>query len=170
MQSPPAPRSLFLRLVTTWLLTAVTDAIFSSVLVTVFYKSTFARLWQGVASVLLGPEAMNGGQRTVVIGLVMHFGVALAWSLVFLLLYESSHRIRELAHSRFGVIKVASVYGPFIWLVMSIIVIPLFAHRPPRFNFRWIVQLLGHIPFVAVPIVWGISRDGPPAVPHTPLA
>lgn len=160
MQSPPATRSLFSRLVFTWLLTAVTDAIFSSVLVIVAYKSTFARLWQGVASVLLGPDAMNGGQRTVVIGLVMHFGVALAWTIVFLLLYENSRRVRDTAHSHLGVLKVASVYGPCIWLVMSIVVIPLLAHRPPRFNFRWVVQLLGHIPFVAIPIVWGISRDG----------
>jgi hypothetical protein len=149
------------RLLRTWLLTAVIDAIFSSVLVTVFYHSTFARLWQGVASTLLGKGALDGGNRTVAIGLVMHFGVALAWSIVFLLLYENSARIRSAVASRYGVLKVASLYGPFIWLVMSIVVIPLLVHRPPTFNFRWVVQLLGHIPFVAVPIVWSISRDGP---------
>jgi hypothetical protein len=147
------------RLWRTWLLTAVTDAIFSSVLVTVFYHSTFARLWQGVASTLLGKGALDGGNRTVAIGLVMHFGVALAWTVVFLLLYENSARIRAVVASRHGVLKVASVYGPFIWLVMSLVVIPLLVHRPPKLNFRWLVQLIGHIPAVAIPIVWGISRD-----------
>lgn len=148
------------RLLRTWLLIAVIDATFSSILVTVFYHSTFARLWQGVASTLLGKGALDGGNRTVAIGLVMHFGVALAWSIVFMLLYENSARIRNAVASRYGVLKVASLYGPFIWLVMSIAVIPLLVHRPPSFNFRWVVQLLGHIPFVAVPIVWSTSRDG----------
>lgn len=147
------------RLVRTWLLTAVIDAIFSSVLVIVFYHSTFARLWQGVASTLLGKAALDGGNRTVAIGLTMHFGVALAWSVVFLLLYENSARIRSLVASRYGVLKVASVYGPLIWLVMSLVVIPLLVHRPPSFTYRWLVQLLGHIPFVAVPIVWSTGRD-----------
>jgi len=150
------------RLLRAWLLTAVTDAIFSSVLVTAFYHSTFARLWQGVASTILGKAALDGGNRTVAIGLVMHFGVALAWSVVFLLLYENSGRIRSAVASRHGVLKVASVYGPLIWLVMSLLVIPLLVHRPPTLNFRWLVQLLGHIPFVAVPIVWSIGRDRSP--------
>jgi len=30
-------------------------------------------------------------------------------------------------------------------------------HRPPTFNYRWWVQFFGHIPFVAVPIVWSIA-------------
>lgn len=146
------------RLVRAWLVTGVTDAIFSSVLVTVFYHSTVTRLWQGVASVLLGKEALNGGTTTALIGLLIHFGVAFAWSAVFLFLYMQSARIRELVASRFGVFKVAVLYGPFIWLVMSVVVIPLLAHRPPTINFRWWVQLLGHIPFVAIPIVAMIGK------------
>ena len=43
-------------------------------------------------------------------------------------------------------------------LVMSLVVIPLLSRRPPAFNFRWWVQLVGHIPFVAVPIVAMISH------------
>jgi hypothetical protein len=41
---------------------------------------------------------------------------------------------------------------------MSLAVIPLLVHRPPTINFRWWVQLLGHIPFVAIPIVASINR------------
>jgi len=145
------------RLVRAGLVTGVIDAIFSSVLVTVFYHSTVTRLWQGVASVPLGKEALNGGTRTALIGLLIHFGVAFWWSAVFLLLYVRSARIRDLVASQYGVIKVAALYGPFIWLVMSLAVIPLLAHRPPIINFRWWVQLLGHIPFVAIPIVAVIS-------------
>jgi len=147
------------RLVRAWLVTGVTDAIFSSVLVTVFYHSTVTRLWQGVASVLLGKEALNGGTTTALIGLLIHFGVAFGWSAVFLFLFMQSARIRELVASRYGVIKVAALYGPFIWLVMSLALIPLLVHRPPTINFRWWVQLLGHIPFVAIPIVALIGKE-----------
>ena len=147
------------RLVRAGLVTGVTDAIFSSVLVSVFYHSTVTRLWQGVASVLLGKEASNGGITTALIGLLMHFGVAFGWSAVFLFLFMQSARIRELVASRYGVVKVAALYGPFIWLVMSLAVIPLLVHRPPTINFRWWVQLLGHIPFVAIPIVAMIGKE-----------
>jgi hypothetical protein len=148
------------RLARTWLIIALTDAIFSTVLVTVFYHSTFARLWQGVASVLLGPSALDGGTRTVVIGLVMHFGVALFWTTVFLILYDNWPALRRVVASRYGILKVAAIYGPCIWLVMSLVVIPSLTHRPPTINYRWWVQFFGHIPFVAIPIVWGIAGSG----------
>jgi hypothetical protein len=146
------------RLARAWLVTGVTDAIFSSVLVTVFYHSTVTRLWQGVASVLLGKQALDGGARTALIGLLMHFGVALGWTAVFLFLVLPSTWIRRLLASKYGVIKVATLYGPFIWLVMSLAVIPLLVHRPPTINLRWWVQFFGHIPFVAIPIVAITSR------------
>lgn len=146
------------RLVRAWLVTGLTDAIFSTVLVTVFYHSTAERLWQGVASVLLGKEALNGGTKAALIGLLMHFGVAFAWTAVFLFLVLPLSWIRGLLASRYGVVKMAALYGPFVWLVMSLAVIPLFVHHPPTINFRWWVQFFGHIPFVAIPIVAITSR------------
>jgi cellulose synthase/poly-beta-1,6-N-acetylglucosamine synthase-like glycosyltransferase len=151
------PRDNTTRLVRAGLLTGVTDGLFSSVLSVAFYHSTVARLFQGVASTLLGKAALDGGVPTALIGVLMHFGVAFGWSAVFLLLVSRSHRLRELVRSPFGVIKVASLYGPCIWLVMSLIVIPVLLHRPPAINVRWWVQLIGHIPFVAVPIVASIN-------------
>jgi hypothetical protein len=147
------------RLLRAWLLTGVTDALFSSILVSVFYHSTVTRLWQGVASVLLGKEALDGGTTTALIGLLMHFGVAFGWSAVFLFLFMRSAWIRDVVASPYGLFKVAAAYGPFIWLVMSLAVIPLLVHRPPTINFRWWVQFFGHIPFVALPIVWSIARN-----------
>jgi len=148
-------------LVRAGLLTGVIDGIFSSVLVTVFYHSTVTRLWQGVASVLLGKEAFNGGTTTALVGLLMHFGVAFGWSAVFLFLVMRSGWIRDLLASPYGVAKVALMYGPFIWLVMSLAVIPLLAHRAPVINFRWWIQLIGHIPFVALPIVASVVKGLP---------
>ena len=156
--APSVRPSVFPRLLRAWLTTAVSDGIFSSVLVTVFYGSTFARLWQGVASTLLGPKALEGGARTVLIGLLMHFSVALTWSTVFLLAWLASAAIRRAVSSMGGALAVACVYGPCIWMVMSFLVIPTLTHRPPTVNFRWWVQFFGHIPFVALPIVATIGR------------
>lgn len=143
------------------LLTGVIDGLFSSVLAVAFYESTVERLFQGVASTVLGPRAFSGGTATAILGLLIHFGVAFAWSAVYLLLVMRAPWARRLLAAPKGVVKVASVYGPFVWLVMSLAVIPLLLHRPPRFNVRWWIQLIGHFPFVGLPIVASIGRPAP---------
>jgi hypothetical protein len=142
------------RLVRAWLLVGVVDFLFASCLSVFAYRSTFSRLWQGVASVLLGSQAMNGGSRTVAIGVLMHFGVALFWAAVFVFLVLRSSWVQSVLSSRYGVVEVAALYGPLIWMLMSLLVIPAFTRRPPTLGFRWWVQLFAHIPFVALPIVW----------------
>ena len=149
------------RLVRAWLLTGVTDGLFSSVLAAFFYGSTVTRLWQGVASVLIGAVAFEGGAHTALIGLVMHFGVAFGWAAVFLFVVMRLPLVRRVLATRYGVAKVAAVYGPFIWVMMSMVIIPRFTHRPPTFNYRWWIQFFGHIPFVALPIVAAVSDKLP---------
>ena len=151
-------RNKLSQLVRAGLLTAISDGLFSSVLVVVVYHSTVTRLWQGVASTLLGKAALDGGTRTALIGVLMHIGVAFWWSAVFLFVVMRWSWIRRVLASPNGVIKVAAVYGPFIWLFMSIVVIPLLVHRPPAINGRWLVQLIGHFPFVGLPMVASIAR------------
>ena len=152
-------RGALSRLVPTWLVTAAIDGLFASALVVFAYHSTFTRLWQGVASTVLGPAAFQGGARTVLLGIVMHFGVALFWSAVFLLLFDSWPWLRRVVATPGGITAVAVVYGPLIWLVMSLAVIPMLTGRPPTFAVRWWVQLFGHIPFVALPIVAMTRRE-----------
>ena len=141
------------RFVRAGLATAVVDGLFSSILSAFFYHSTVTRLFQGVAATLLGPAAFDGGTRTALIGIAMHIGVAFGWSGVFVFGLMRVAAIRRVLGSNFGLIKVAAIYGPFIWMVMSLVVIPQLVHRPPAITFRWWVQFFGHIPFVAVPIV-----------------
>ena len=148
------------RLLRSTIVTGVSDGLFSSVLVTVFYGSTFARLWQGVASILLGRGVIDGGTRYVLVGLVMHFCVACGWSAVFLFIVSRAAWVRGLLRSRFGVARVAAIYGPCVWLTMSLVIIPLFTHRWVPANWlRWGIQLVGHFPFVGIPIVWSIGKD-----------
>ena len=95
-------RERLIRLAGAGLLTGVTDGLFSSVLNVFFYHSTATRLFQGVASVLLGAAAFDEGTRSAAIGLAMHFGVAFGWSAVFVLL-ASSPWLQRLLRSRYGV-------------------------------------------------------------------
>jgi hypothetical protein len=100
-------------------------------------------------------RGFEGGTRRV-IGVCV--GVAFGWSAVFLFLMMRSSWVRSVLASRFGVVKIALLYGPFIWMVMSLAVIPILAHRAPTIGIRWWIQLIGHFPFVGIPIVASSSR------------
>jgi hypothetical protein len=154
-------RDVMARLLRAGLLTAVVDGLFSSILSVAAYGSTVSRLFQGVASVLLGADALSGGTRTAVIGVLMHVLVAFTWSAVFLFLVLRWNWVRGLLASPYGVLKVAALYGPFVWMVMSLVVIPVLAHRPPTITMRWWIQWFGHIPFVGIPIA-AASRGASP--------
>ena len=149
-------RSLLIR---AWLATAASDFVFSSVLVSVFYHSTVTRLWQGVASVPFGQWALQSGLTGAVIGVGLHLCTAFTWTSVFVLGVMRMAWVRRTIVSGAGVLLLATVYGPLIWLCMSFVVIPSFTHRPPTVNFRWWVQTFGHIVFVALPMLI-VTRRG----------
>ncbi len=161
MTEGAADRGVITRLLRAGLLTAVVDGLFSSTLSVAAYGSTVSRLFQGVASVLLGADAFGGGLRTAVIGVLMHVLVAFTWSAVYLFLVWRWAWIRGLLSSPYGVLKVAALYGPFIWMVMSLVVIPILAHRPPTITVRWWIQWFGHIFFVGIPIVAASGKASP---------
>jgi hypothetical protein len=48
-------------------------------------------------------------------------------------------------------------------MVMSLGVIPILVHRSPTIGIRWWIQLIGHIPFVGIPIVASSGRRSPGA-------
>jgi hypothetical protein len=148
------------RLVRAGLLTGVTDGLFATVESLLIPGSTVMKLWQGVASTVLGKPAYDGGIPTALLGVLMHFCVAFGWSAVFLFVVMRSSWVRRTVSSPSGVVGIAALYGPFIWLVMSLVVIPVLLHRPPRITSRWWIQLIGHIPFVGLPIVASIANSG----------
>ena len=159
-------RDLISRLARAWLLTFAVDGLFSSALTIFAYHGTFASLWQRVASVPLGPSALEGGSRTVIIGLLIHCCVALFWSSAFLMMTLASPWVRRVLAEPGGMLTLALVYGPLVWITMSCVFIPRFTGRPPTINYRWWVQFFGHIPFVAIPIVGMIRRGTPHRVLH----
>ena len=149
------------RLARAWPVIAVVDGLFATALSILAYDSTATRLWQSVASTLLGPAAFEGGARTALVGLAMHAGVARLWSAVFVALYVLSPRLQRLVATPAGAVAAAAVYGPLVWIVMSFVVVPALTGRPPTVGARWWVQAAGHVVFVALPIVLMTRRGGP---------
>jgi hypothetical protein len=149
-----------MRLLRAGLLTAIVDGLFSSVL-TVLYGRTIVRLFQGIAATAFGAGMFEGGLPTALLGLAMHVSVAFTWSAVCLLLVTRLPFISRVLGTPWGVLKVAAIYGPAIWLFMSLVVIPLGTKQPPSITYRWWIQFFGHIPFVATPMVWSLRpREG----------
>jgi hypothetical protein len=142
----------------TWLVTATWDFFCASGLSVFVYESTFARLWRGVAAVAYGPQMINAGPRGVLLGLAAHLAVAFTWSALFVGALKVSARLRHAIAGRGGAIVVACLYGPIIWLTMSLGVIPALTGRQPSFNDRWWIQVFAHIPFVTLPLVWTARR------------
>ena len=141
-------------LVPVWLVTAAWDFLCASALSLFAYHTPVARLWRGVASTVLGPRALEGGWRAVAIGIALHLAVAFTWSAIFVIALRAWPALRRAIASPLGALGVAAAYGPIIWLVMSLVVIPLATGNPPRFGFRWWVQVFAHVPFVTIPLVF----------------
>ena len=145
------------RLVRAWLLTAAVDGVFSSVL-SVLYGSTVTMLWQSVGTTAFGSNAFGGGTALAAAGLLAHLGVALAWTMIFLIAYENWPALRRMTDAPGGMLRVASIYGPLIWVVMSMVVIRAATGRAPAITYRWWIQFFGHAVFVALPIVSQIKK------------
>jgi hypothetical protein len=150
------------RLLRAGLITGLVDGLWAIVL-TLAYGRSIVRMFLGIAATPFGTGMFDGGAPTMALGVALHFCVALTWSAVFLLLVTSWPRLRSVLASRYGILKVASVYGPIIWIVMSVAVIPALTRQPVAITYRWWIQLVGHIVFVGLPLVWAIERPAPMA-------
>jgi hypothetical protein len=83
--------------------------------------ATPMRIFQGIASGLLGRSALTGGWTTALLGVAVHFFIAFTIVLVFLL---ASRRVAALTRAP---ILWGLVYGVVVYLVMNRIVIPMSA-------------------------------------------
>lgn len=166
MNSRAQPDVSFTRLLApVWLVTAGWDFLCATALSVFAYHRPASAVWRGVASTVLGPRALEGGSSAVGAGIALHFAVALTWSAIFVAAVRWWPALRRTIESAAGALAVAAVYGPIIWLVMSLVVIPLATGRLPDFGFRWWVQIVAHIPFVTVPLVL-MARRGVRAHSH----
>ena len=116
---------------------------------------------KGVASALWGRAALDGGAGMATIGLVMHFTVALTATVIF---YALSRRIAFLRTA--PLLLIGPLYGIVVFAAMNYGTLPLlswlrsfYLGTPPRWpGSMGRPQLLIHMLFVGLPIVWGVRR------------
>jgi hypothetical protein len=111
------------------------------------------RVWQGVASGLLGERAFRAGWLSGSMGLLLHVVIAFTAAAVFV---EASRQIPFLARDYW---ISGPLYGVAVFLVMNLIVVP-FSARPkrPTSSQAVLVQLIIHILFVGLPIALATNR------------
>ena len=111
------------------------------------------RVLHAVASGLLGAEAFQGGGKTAVLGLALHFLIATIWTVVF---YFASRQLLFLVERpvMFGLL-----YGVVVYLFMNFVVLPLsnVAGRPSPISARLINMLIIML-FVGLPIALIVRR------------
>ena len=156
------------------LVVAVADLLDAIIVwVVIFQKSTVLRILQSIARGLLGQDAFKGGNATAALGLVLHFVVALGWTLVFVVLLLRWPRLRVWMATTRGAVLVGLVYGAVVWLLMDSIVLPLSraSFVPPTHPWFWI-QLATHPFVVGLPIAlilrWGSRHVAAVTPAHLP--
>ncbi|ABF43587.1 hypothetical protein Acid345_4587 [Candidatus Koribacter versatilis Ellin345] len=139
-QSPgPGPARVLRTILTAGIVAAILDG--SGVSLFYFLKGfPPLRLWQGVASSLLGKDAFLEGWRSGMFGIFLHLCVATTVATIFVLLARRiPFLIRHYVWS-------GLVYGIGVFLVMNRIVVPLTrVQRRPMAMEGLIVQLVLHL-------------------------
>jgi hypothetical protein len=77
------------------------------------------RVWQHVASALLGPESFNGGYATAALGVFLHFTVAACIVAVYLIARRWVPTLRQ------KTLLCGIAFGVLAFFVMTLVVVPL---------------------------------------------
>ena len=139
-------------IVTAGLVCGVLDGL-AAIALSLYYGGTVIRTFQGIAVGLLGPAARTGGLGSALLGIALHFAVALGASAVY---YAASRRLRELVKQPlfWGVL-----YGIVVHLFMRFVVTPLSAigWRPVVWK-TFVILLVIHMVVVGPSISLTIAR------------
>ena len=109
---------------------------------------------QSVASGVLGNAAFDGGLKTGILGIALHFFIAFSWATIF---YLASRKIDFL---RQHAILSGLLFGAMIYAVMYLIVLPVSAY-PIKINFapsRVAINLIAHMFLIGLPIALVVRK------------
>ena len=107
-----------------------------------------------IAGGLLGPQAFRGGIATYVLGVFLHFFIALSAAAIY---FAASRTLRFLTEYA---LVCGLFFGAAVDLVMRLIVLPLSAlHARGPYEYRDLVQgLLVHMIIVGLPISFSVRQ------------
>jgi hypothetical protein len=134
------------------LICGVLDGI-SALILSELFGGQPIRVFQGIASGILGRNAFNGGLRTVAIGVALHFLIAFGAAIVY---YAASLRFQVLIDQA---VLSGVLYGIAVHLFMTFIVIPLSAIGgrpivPLSFAAILMVHMMVVGPSIALTVRW----------------
>lgn len=130
----------------------VLDAI-AATLNSAFRGGNPIRVFQYVASGVLGPSAFEGGIATYALGLLFHFTIAFGASIVFI---TASRFLPFLTRTPF---VIGPIYGVIVYFVMREVVSPLsLVSKLPSTVSGMIVMIIIHIVCVGLPIALITSK------------
>jgi hypothetical protein len=111
-----------------------------------------SRMPQGIASGLLGRSSFQGGAATWILGLALHFLIALSMASVY---FAAS---RKLPFLKEYPLICGLFYGMALYLVMNLVVVPLSAIHAsgPIGRADLIHGLLVHMILIALPIAYSV--------------
>jgi hypothetical protein len=128
-KTAPILKPAIMTIILAWLVAGTLDISYAIIVWgPVFGKITAARLLQGIASTLMGKDAFTGGTGTALIGLAMHYGISLAWTVLYFLIYPYISLLSRNAYLG-GII-----YGVFVWAMMSLLIVPLVTGHAWSYN------------------------------------
>jgi hypothetical protein len=106
------------------------------------------RILQSVASGVLGKASRDGGWATALLGLALHFFIALCMSAAY---YAASRRLAVLWQRP---VTLGALYGLLLYAVMNFVVVPLSnaAGGGPGLNWWTLGAILAHVLLVGIPI------------------
>jgi len=101
-----------------WLIAGTLD-ITDALVFSAFHHLTPARIFQYIASGLTGPWAFHAGMASIALGVVIHYAIALFWTLLY---WAASARIAILIRQP---VLCGLLYGGLVYVVMNFVVLPL---------------------------------------------
>jgi len=142
----------------------ILDFLDATLFFVLYSGAPFQRIWQGVASGVLGGEAAReGGWNTALLGIFLHFVVAFGVAAVY---YVLSLNFDFLFHHP---IVAGLVYGVIVNFVMQNVVIPLSAIGSPGPLRLWpfVNSVVGHALLVGLPVAlvaaWSAKQNSSPS-------
>jgi hypothetical protein len=115
------------------------------------------RILQSVAAGLLGKASFEGGAATAVLGLALHYLIAVSMAVAYYLV------ARRWAPLRQRPLLYGAGYGLLLYLIMNYVVVPLSAAGPGSKDPLWItLTIIVHALMIGVPIALFVRRALPP--------
>jgi hypothetical protein len=111
-----------------------------------------AKIPLAIAAGLLGPQAFRGGAATYILGVLLHFLIALSAATIY---FAASRKLRFLTEYA---LVCGLFFGAAVELVMRLIVLPLSAlHASGPYQYHDLVQgLVVHMVVIGLPISFSV--------------